>query len=175
MLTVALRPHLIFGPRDNHLIPRVIERARSGQLRRVGDGTNLVDIVYVENAAEAHLLAADRLTPGSPVAGQAYFISQGEPVNLWEWINQLLEAVGVAPVRRSISYGAARAVGAILEVLYTLVGATSEPKMTRFVAHQLAKSHYFSIDKARADLDYEPRVSTEEGLRRTVESFRNRD
>ena len=123
LLTCALRPHLIWGPRDRHLIPRLFDRARRGRLRRVGDGTNLIDTVYVENAAAAHLLAADALTPGSPVAGRAYFISQGEPVNCWQWIDELLALAGLPPVRKSISLPAAWAIGAACEAAYWLLAA----------------------------------------------------
>ena len=61
LATVSLRPHLIWGPGDNHLVPRLIQRAQTGQLRQVGAGKNLVDATYIDNAADAHLLAADRL------------------------------------------------------------------------------------------------------------------
>jgi len=100
LLCCALRPHLIWGPRDRHLIPRLLARARSGRLRRVGDGTNRIDMIYVENAADAHLQAADALKPGSPVAGQAYLLSQGEPVNCWQWIDQILALAGLPPIRK---------------------------------------------------------------------------
>lgn len=166
VLTCALRPHLIWGPRDQHLIPRLLERARQGKLRRVGDGENLVDMVYVDNAAEAHLQAAAALQPDSAVRGRAYFISQGEPVNCWHWINQLLALVGLPPVAKSISYRAAYAAGAALEGAYTLLGRTDEPRMTRFLAAQLATDHWFDISRARSDFGYAPRVSTEEGMRR---------
>ena len=94
---------MIWGPRDRHLIPGLLQRAAKGRLRRIGDGRNLIDTVYVENAAAAHLLAADALQPGSPVAGQPYFISQGEPVNCWAWIDAILALAGLPPVRRSLS------------------------------------------------------------------------
>jgi len=115
LLTCALRPHLIWGPGDQHLIPRLLTRARAGQLRRVGAGKNLIDAVYVENAAAAHLLAADKLQASSPVCGKAYFITNGEPVNCWDWINEILTLAEVAPVTKSISYRAAYAAGAVLE------------------------------------------------------------
>ena len=102
LATVALRPHLIWGPGDNHLVPRIIARARAGRLRRIGRRPNLVDSIYIDNAAEAHLLAADRLAPGAPIAGRAYFISQGEPRPLWDLVNRILRAAGVAPVARSV-------------------------------------------------------------------------
>ncbi len=169
--TVALRPHLIFGPGDPHLIPRVIERARAGKLIQVGDGTNLVDVTYIDNAARAHLQAADALAPESPCAGKVYFISDGKPVTLWSWLNEILTAVGVPPVTRSMSHRAAHGIGALLEAIHRLTGTAREPRMTRFLASQLAKSHYFNIGAARRDFGYEPTVSTAEGVRRLVAVF----
>lgn len=167
LATCALRPHLIWGPRDAHLIPRLIARARSGRLRRVGDGSNIVDITYVENAAAAHLAAADSLAEvNSPVAGRAYFISQGEPVNFWRWIDEVLGLVGLPPVSKSISFRTAWRIGAVSEAAYRLIGSEREPPMTRFLSAQLAKSHWFDISAARRDLGHQPRVSTSEGMRR---------
>ncbi len=174
LLTCALRPPLIWGPRDRHLIPRLLERARRGQLRRVGDGRNRVDMVYVENAAEAHLQVADALLDGSPVAGRAYFISQGEPVNCWQWIDDILVLAGIEPVRRSISLGAARRVGAAMETVYVLLRLKSEPRMTRFLAAQLGLDHFFDISRARRDFGYQPRISTEEGMQRMGEELAGR-
>lgn len=166
----ALRPHLIWGPRDQHLIPRLISRARSGRLRRVGDGTNLVDMIYVENAAQAHLQAADALAQdNSPVAGKAYFLSQGEPVNCWQWIDEVLALADLPPVRKSISYKAAWRLGFALEKVYGCLRIKSEPPMTRFLAAQLAKSHWYDISAAKRDFGYEPSVSTVEGMRRLGE------
>ncbi|MGB2984405.1 MAG: NAD-dependent epimerase/dehydratase family protein [Phycisphaerae bacterium] len=172
LATVALRPHLIFGPGDPHLIPRVIARACQGRLIQVGDGKNLVDVTYIDNAAEAHLQAVDALAADAACAGRAYFVSQGEPVLLWPWLNEILAAVGAPTVTRAISHRKAHRVGAILEWVYRLVGTTREPRMTRFLAAQLAESHYFDISAARRDLGYHVRVSTEEGVRRLVVSFR---
>jgi 2-alkyl-3-oxoalkanoate reductase len=163
--TCALRPHLIWGPRDQHLIPRLLERARNGQLRQIGNGQNLIDAVYVENAATAHLLAADALEQGK-AGGKAYFITNGEPVNCWQWINQLLALAGLPPVQRRVSSRAAYAAGAMLEGLWTLTRRTDEPRMTRFLAAQLATSHYFDISAARRDLGYDPKVSMADGMER---------
>jgi len=166
LATVALRPHLIWGARDNHLIPRVVARARTGRLRRVGSGDNLISMSYVENAAHAHLLAADRLAPDSPVAGQVYFINEPQPVNLWSWINRLLGLAGLPAVTRSISPGAAYALGAMLEKMYSLLHLDGEPPMTRFLAQQLSGTHSYDIGKAVRDFGYQPIISVEEGLRR---------
>jgi len=168
LATVALRPHLIWGPGDPHLVPRVVERARRGKLKQVGDGANRVDLTYIDNAAEAHLLAADRLAPGSPCAGKPYFISDGAPVRLWDWINDLLRRLGLPPVTRRVSYRTAYAAGAILETVHGIAFPKREPAMTRFVASQLAKSHYFYIEAAKRDLAYRTVVTSEEGLERLV-------
>ncbi|MBI1993238.1 MAG: NAD-dependent epimerase/dehydratase family protein [Deltaproteobacteria bacterium] len=173
LLTTALRPHLVWGPRDNHLIPKVLERARAGQLFVVGDGSNKVDVTYVENAADAHLQAADHLRAGSPVAGQVYFISQGEPVVLWDFINRLLERLGIPKVDKAISYRTAKSLGAALEVVHTLLLLSREPRMTRFLAAQLAKSHYFDVSRAKRDFGYAPRITTAEGLERLVAYLQN--
>ncbi len=169
LLTCALRPHLIWGERDRHLIPRLLDRARRGRLRRVGDGTNLIDTIYVENAAAAHLQAADALVPGARLAGRAYFLSQGEPVNCWQWIDQVLALAGLPPVRRSISLATAWRIGHAMELIYGSLRLAGEPPMTRFLAAQLATSHYYDISRARRDFGYQPQVSTAEGMVRLGE------
>jgi nucleoside-diphosphate-sugar epimerase len=144
----------------------LLDRARKGQLRQVGDGTNLIDAVFVDNAAAAHLLAADALEPGSAACGKSYFITNGEPVNCWQFINDILGLAGLAPIGRSVSLRAAYAAGAVLEGLWTVFGRSDEPRMTRFLAAQLGTSHYFDISAARRDLGFEPRVSMKEGMER---------
>jgi nucleoside-diphosphate-sugar epimerase len=170
LLTCVLRPHLMWGPRDRSLIPRLLDLARRGRLIRVGDGTNQIDTTYVENAADAHIQAADALSPDLAAAGKAYFISQGEPVNCWDWINKQLALAGLPPVRRSISYAWAWKLGACFETIYRVLGRQGDPPMTRFLAAQMARSHYFSIARAKADFGYSPAISTTEGLKRMIES-----
>jgi nucleoside-diphosphate-sugar epimerase len=178
MGTCSLRPHLIWGPGDTHLIPRLLARARAGRLRRVGDGANLVDITYVENAADAHLQAADALGRESPYtgpsspAGKVYFVSQGEPVSCWAWINEILALADLPPVSKSISGNSAHRLGTGCEMLYRSLGLSAEPPMTRFLAAQLSTSHWFDISATRRDLGYQPRVSTAEGMQRLGEWLR---
>jgi nucleoside-diphosphate-sugar epimerase len=171
LLTCALRPHLIWGPRDRYLVPHLYEMARRGRLRRVGDGTNLIDTIYVENAAEAHLLAAEALRSSTAAAGRAYFISQGEPVNCWQWLNELLALAKLPPVRRRVSPRAAWLAGVCWETIYGLLRLRGEPPMTRFLAAQLSTSHYFNIDNARHFLGYRPTVSLAEGMKRLAASL----
>lgn len=174
LLTVSLRPHLIWGPGDNHLVPRLIERSKQGNLRRVGHGKNLVDTTYIDNAAEAHLLAAKQLEPGSKVAGKSYFISNGEPFPLFDMIDRLLACAGEPPVKRGIPAPLAYFAGGVLEMLYGVTGRRDEPPMTRFVAKQLSTSHWFRIDAARKDFGFAPQVSIEEGLRRLTAWFQTK-
>ncbi|QDU63720.1 3 beta-hydroxysteroid dehydrogenase/Delta 5--_4-isomerase [Planctomycetes bacterium Pan216] len=168
----SLRPHLIWGPGDAHLIPRVVSRAKEGNLVRVGSGTNRVDLTYVDNAADAHLLAADALDSNPDVAGKAYFISDGAPVELWTWINDLLTRLDVPPVRRAISYRTAATIGGVMEAVYATLRLRQEPRMTRFLASQLSGDHYFSIENARRDLGYEPAVDNETGMKQLVDWLR---
>jgi nucleoside-diphosphate-sugar epimerase len=161
--TCALRPHLIWGAGDPHLLPRVIETAGKGRLPIVGRGENRVDITHVDNAADAHLLAMESLIQGGAACGKAYFLSQGKPVQLWPWINALLERVGMEPITKKVSLKKAFCAGAFLEVLWKL-GLPGEPPLTRFATVELAKSHWYNISAARRDFGYEPKVTNEQGL-----------
>lgn len=185
--TIALRPHLIWGVGDPHLVPRVLARARAGRLRIVGSGNNRVDMVHVENAVDAHLLAEQAVChllndtrsvapsstldaqPASPAAsGRAYFITNDEPVLLWDWINGLLTALGEPPVTRRISLPVASAIGAVCETAWRLFPLTGEPPMTRFIAAELAKDHWFNLTAAKRDLGYAPRVTMAQGTAELV-------
>lgn len=164
LTTVALRPHLIWGPGDNHLVPRILARGRAGALRRIGDRPCLVDTIYIDNAAEAHLLAAERLALSSLIAGRTYFLAQGEPKPLWEIVNRILAAGGLPPVTRSITPERAYKIGSLLEKLYRLLRLSGEPRLTRFVARELSTAHWFDLSAARRDFGYAPRVSFDEGM-----------
>lgn len=172
LTTCALRPHLIWGPRDQNLAPRLIERARTGRLARVGDGSNMLANIYVENCATAHRLAADALVPGGPAPGSVYYISQERPLNCWDWIDEILAIVGEPPVKKRVSFGAAWVAGTVLEKIYRWAGWKSEPTMTRFLATQLAKSYWFDVSRAKRELGFEPKISIEEGMRRWADELR---
>ena len=173
LATVALRPHLIWGPGDNHLIPRILARAGAGMLRRIGHVDKRVDSVYIDDAAQAHLLAGDRLSIGSHVAGKVYFITQGEPVPLWDLVNRILAAAQLAPVRRSIPAPIAYLAGLVLETVHSITGNANEPRMTRFLARELSTAHWFNIDAARRDLGYTPSISIDEGMSRLAASLKH--
>jgi len=171
LATCALRPHLIFGPRDPHLVPRLLERARAGQLRIVGSGTNEVSMTYIDNAAHAHVLAGDALTPDAKHAGEAYFINQEEPVRLWDWMNDVLRRLGEPPVTRRVPARVAYAAGGLFEAVYRGLRLSGEPRMTRFVAAQLASSHSYDMTPAKRDFGYTELVGMTEATERTVQAF----
>ena len=164
LATLALRPHLVWGPGDNHLIPRLLARARAGRVRLIGRGDPLVDATYIDNAADAHLLAAARLAPGAACAGRAYFIAQGEPCPSGELINAILDAAGLPPVTKRLPASLAWLAGALAEAAFWLLRRQEEPPLTRFVARQLATAHWYDLGAARRDLGYAPTVSTQQGL-----------
>lgn len=169
----SLRPHLIWGVGDPHLIPRVIERCKRGRLRRVGTGKNLIDTVHVENAAYAHVLALQRMLDRDVQAsGRAYFITDGEPVCCWEWISTILRSAGLEVPKGSISLRAAYAIGGVLEGVYRMLGILAEPPMTRFVALQMGVDHYFDISAAARYLGYVPREDRAKRLEELAQDLR---
>lgn len=164
LATVALRPHLIWGPGDNHLLPRILARARSGQLRFIG-APKKIDTIYIDNAAQAHLDALDRVAPGAACAGRAYFISQDQPIALDDMVNRLLRCCGQPPVTQRVSPAVAKLAGKAFETWYRLRGIDDrDPPMTAFLAEQLSTAHWFNIAAAKRDLGYTPKVSITEGM-----------
>jgi len=173
--TISLRPHLIWGPGDTQIIPRILAQARAGKILRVGDGKNIIDTTYINNVAAAHLLAAAALRDNPHASGRAYFISNGEPVNLWDFVNRILALAGIPPVRRGIPKSVAVLLGWVIESIHLILKLPGEPRMTRFLAEELSTSHWFDIGAARRELKYEPQVSMEEGLRRLQSWLQDQD
>ncbi|MGM1059032.1 NAD-dependent epimerase/dehydratase family protein [Saccharothrix sp. Mg75] len=163
LATTVLRPHLIWGPGDPHFLPRLLRAARR-PLPLIGDGDNEVDTLYVDNAAEAHLLALRRLTTSTATTGKAYFLSQGEPVALRAMVEGLVGAAGLPVTFRRLPPRPAYAVGGIMELLWKLAGSRSGPPLTRFLAAELATSHWFDITAAKDELGFAPEISTRQGL-----------
>ena len=164
LATVVLRPHLIWGPGDTHLVPGILSRARSGRLRRIGRSDKLVDFTYVGNAAQVHVEAANRLSSESIISGKVYCISDGKPLPLWDFVNRILEVAELPPVTRTVSPRVAYSIGWLCENLYRGLSLSGEPPLTRFLVEELATAHWFDISAARRELGYQPRVTMEEGL-----------
>jgi nucleoside-diphosphate-sugar epimerase len=161
---IILRPHLIWGPEDNHLVPRILKRGR--RLARIGKANKLVDTIYIDNAADAHILALDSLKKNPALSGRTYFVSQDDPVPMWDMINGILKAGGQPPIERYIPYRLAWCAGAVLECLFRILPIKGEPPLTRFLAEELATAHWFSLAAAKRDLGYQTHVSIQEGLQR---------
>lgn len=164
--TLALRPHLIWGPGDTNLVPTILERARAGRLVRVGRGNNLVDLCYIDDCVEAHLCAARALDENPAARGRAFFISQGRPVRLWQWIDEVLKRNGLPPVKRSLPVPAAMAAAALCEWAARLTPGRRLPLLTRFLVSEMATDHYFDISAAERELGWRPRHTIAQGLER---------
>lgn len=169
--TIALRPHLIWGPGDTTLVPMIVKRAEAGQLRLVGDGENLIDTVYIDNAVDAHLQAAERLAPSAVCSGRAYFVTNDDPRPIKEIINGFVTAAGLEPVNASLPVGIAVAAGHVFEMLHRFFPSETGPRMTPFLARHLATAHWYDISAVKRDLGYEATVGIDEGMRRLREWF----
>jgi nucleoside-diphosphate-sugar epimerase len=172
LATVSLRPHLVWGPGDRNLLPRIAARARAGRLYRIGDDNKRVDATYIDDAVEAHVLAAIQLSPLAEIAGNAYFLSAGDPRPVWEIVDRLLAAAGLGPVKKSIPKGVAVAAAGACETVWRALQLASEPPLTRFLVGQLTTAHWFDISAARRDLGWAPRVRLEEGMERLAQWLR---
>ena len=171
--TCALRPHLMWGAGEPHIIPLILQEADAGRLKIVGDGRNQVSLTHVLNAAEAHWQAAEELAGAGRCAGKPYFVNDVEPVFLWEWINSLLEGCGRPRVTRHVSRALFELLGGLEELLHALPGLGA-PRLNRFTAHQLGHSHSFSCERAMREFGYSPVISPEEGMRELLASLRQR-
>jgi nucleoside-diphosphate-sugar epimerase len=162
--SVSLRPHLVFGHGDLNLIPGLLQARKKNRLKIIGDGKNKVDVIYVENVAIVHIQALEKLVTNPTIRGQAYFLGQG-PVVLWDFINLILKNNGLEAVEKKIPLSLAYFMGAIIEFLFFITGKhNTQPPMSRFIALQLGKSHYFNHAKAAKDLDFKPIISIAEAI-----------
>jgi len=173
LATTALRPHLIYGPGDPHLLPRLVERHRAGRLRVIGDGRNRVALTYIDNAAAAHLQALKHLAPGSANSGRAYFVTDDEPVVVWRWLEEVFVGAGLGRIEGQVSRFVAMPIALVAEAIWTLFGLRSEPPLTRFTVQQISASHFYDLSNARRDFGYAPIVSGEDGQQRTIEWLRD--
>jgi nucleoside-diphosphate-sugar epimerase len=168
--TVILRPRGIFGPRDTALLPRVIALARGGQLRVVGDGRNLQDLTYVDNVVEALLLSRN----AAAAAGNTYFITNDEPVRLWQLIAHVLEGLSLPPPKGHVPLEAAMALASALESLHHVLPWLGEPRLTRYTVALLGCDQTLDISAAKRDLGYSPLVNMGDAVERTIRAFRER-
>lgn len=170
--SIILRPCKIWGPGDDQILTRLVARAE--KLKQIGDGKNLIDATYIDDAADAHILAADKLEEHPDFSGNIYFISQGEPVLTWYIVNEFLKAAGCNPVKKSVPFRIAWVTGALLEFIFNMLHLSKEPYITRFLVESVAQSSWFNIEAAKRDLGYIPKIGTAEGLRRLEEWLRDK-
>ncbi len=163
--TVIMRPKAIFGPGDTSLLPRLIEAARRGRLPQIGDGSNLVDLTYVENVAHAMLLAAD----SSQAINKTYTITNDEHVPLWEVIRAVLERLRLSTHLRAVPLPVALTAASVMESMATITGR--EPLLTRYSAAILARTQTYDISAAKRDLGYAPIFTISEGIERTLQAL----
>ncbi len=174
LATVALRPHLVFGPRDNHLLPRLVDRARAGKLPVVGDGASRMDLTYIDNVAWAHLDAADALVDcEAQCAGRPYFISNDEPVVFYDWFGGVCEALDVPRPSKTLSLGLVRTLGSVLEWTWNTFPMKGEPRITPFIASGLARHHWYDMEPAKRDLGFRVRVTMEDATAGTIQWLRD--
>lgn len=171
--TCAIRPHLLWGPGDPHILPRIREAAESGRLRQIGDGSNQITITQIENAAWAHLLAALELSGQARCAGKAYFVGDEEPILLWPWLNQVMEIWGLPKIKKRASWGFTRLLALLSEGIHHFFPGLGEPFMTTFIVDQLVRSHSFSYQAAKRDFGYQPIISPQAGLQKLAASKKN--
>ncbi len=170
--TCAIRPHVVFGPGDLRFLPNILSRARDGKLKyRVGNGPWLSDFTYVSNLIDALLLAESGLESGV-ACGEAYFITNGEPMGFFDFVSDVVSRLGYPPVTKHVPWQLAYGVAAIKESIDTLRGGKmrQEDGISRFAIRYMCSHHYFSIEKARRELGYEPRVLMDEGIHLTVDN-----
>lgn len=172
--TVSLRPHMIFGPGDKHLFPRILDKASKGSFKRIGEGKNIIDLTFVDNAASAHIDAAKALiSDKSPCAGGAYFISNDEPVIFYDYLNEIFRNLNINTINNGLTLSTARKVGKLLEGFYKTFSIKSEPLVTPYLANMMGLSHWYDMGPAKKDLNYKVKVSMSEGTKRTLEWLKN--
>ncbi|MBF4607655.1 NAD-dependent epimerase/dehydratase family protein [Curtobacterium sp. VKM Ac-1393] len=162
---VAVRPHLVWGPGDTQLIGRIVERARAGRLPLLDSGAALIDTLYVDNAASAMVAALEHAADDG-VHGNAYVVTNGEPWPVADLLAGICAASGVAAPRWHVPAAVARTAGSLVEAVWRVRPGQDEPPMTRFLAEQLSTAHWFDQRRTRADLQWTPSVSIDEGLAR---------
>nr|XP_033802609.1 sterol-4-alpha-carboxylate 3-dehydrogenase, decarboxylating [Geotrypetes seraphini]XP_033802611.1 sterol-4-alpha-carboxylate 3-dehydrogenase, decarboxylating [Geotrypetes seraphini]XP_033802612.1 sterol-4-alpha-carboxylate 3-dehydrogenase, decarboxylating [Geotrypetes seraphini]XP_033802613.1 sterol-4-alpha-carboxylate 3-dehydrogenase, decarboxylating [Geotrypetes seraphini] len=173
-LTIAIRPHGIFGPRDPQLVPILVETAKRGKMKfMIGDGKNLVDFTYVQNVVHGHVLAAEHLRKDSPLCGKAYHITNDEPVPFWNFLSRILVNLNYDAPKYHIPYWLAYFLAFLLSLVVLVLSPLIKIKPT-FTPMRVALAgtfHYYSCEQAKRDMGYRPVVSLDEAVERTVQSY----
>ncbi len=157
--TVVVRPRFVWGRGDTTLLPRMSEMVRRGRFAWIAKGHHLTATTHVENTVEGLLLGARHGRPGN-----AYFVTDGEPVDFREFVTALLDTQGISPPSHSVPAPLARALAAACESAWRAAPLPGQPPLTRFACWVSSQECTIRIEKARAQLGYEPVISREQGL-----------
>jgi len=161
MEVITIRPRAIFGPGDQTILPRVIDRLQRGVLRVIGDGKNVVDITYIENVVDSLLLCAEA---PKIALGKKYNITNGDPIYMWEMLEKLCMRLGLKYPTQKLSYPVVNAAAGFMETICKLIPGQPEPLLTRYSVAMISISSTLDISAAKDDLGYKPRISNEEGF-----------
>lgn len=165
IFTLVLRPHLIWGPNDTNLIPTILDKAKNGKLKQIGDGKNIVDCSYIEDCTDAHILALEALEKNPSLSSNVYFVTQDEHIKLWDFINSILVAKKLPPIEKKVSKKLALSIARVLEFTSKMI-PSFKPLFTKFLITEMTTDHYFNIEKTKKDLGYSPKYSIKEGLKK---------
>lgn len=168
MPVVVIRPHLVWGPGDEQLVGRIVDRARRGRLALIGSGSALVDTTYVDNAADALVAAIDR---ADIAVGQALVVSNGQPRTVRELVERITAAAGLGAPQHSVPRAVAFAGGLVAERVWARTGRDDDPPMTSFLAEQLSTAHWFDQRRTREILAWSPTIDLDEGFARLADWY----
>jgi nucleoside-diphosphate-sugar epimerase len=163
-----IRPSWMYGPRDRNTLPRLIKALRAGRVRLIGDGNNLMNLIYVADVAETAIRAANHPT----AIGQAYNLSSAGEITQRQFFDALTDLLALPPLQRRVRFRTAFWIGWLSELVGQAIRLERPPHITRYGVSLFGRSTQFSVEKARRQLGWEPRVLAPEGLRRTLEWYR---
>jgi len=166
--TTSIRPSAIWGIGDNHLFPRILKRAQRGKLAIIGDGKNSISIIHVENAAHAHLQAAE----SENVWGKVYFITDEKPVALWPLVEHVLSELAIPRIKKSISFKRAFVLATVLEKIYQILHIPVAPPLTKYIVYMVGKDRHYNISRAKQDFGYTPIVAFDKALEDSLAYYR---
>lgn len=173
-LTTAIRPHGIFGPRDPQMVPILVEAARKGKMKfMIGNGENLVDFTFVENVVHGHILAAEHLSRDVTMGGKAFHITNDEPIPFWTFLSRILTGLNYEAPKYHIPYWVAYYLAFLLSLLVMVLSPIIQiqPTFTPMRVALAGTFHYYSCERAKKVMGYQPLVTLDDAVEKTVQSF----
>ena len=162
----VVKPSWLYGPRDRASMPRLIKAIRAGKAKLIGDGNNLFNLTYAGNEAEGCILAAT----ADKAVGQAYNLSSDGEFTQKQYVNKVAECLGEKPVTKTVPYAVAKKAAFVMELFGHMFRRKTPPLVTRYSVWLMGRKCFFSPEKARRELGWQPTVGYDEGIRLAVES-----